>query len=184
MNQLTPAKRTTVTAVCVALCCVLPAAFHAVGLGTVFSPIHIPVLLCGILCGPLYGALCGILGPVLASLITGMPGPVQLLSMVPELMTYGLAAGVLMGRVRTGKVTADLYISLGAAMVLGRIVGGAAKALVYMGQGEAFTLALWASGYFVTSLPGIVCHLVLIPALYYTLVRAKLIPHRYGKAAV
>lgn len=182
MTKISSVKRITVTAVCVALCCVLPMAFHAVGLGTTFSPIHIPSLLCGLICGPVYGALCGFVGPLLASVITGMPGPAVLPSMVPELMAYGLVAGLLMRFVRTGKTTADLYISLGAAMVLGRVVGGAAKALVYMGNGEAFTLAVWVSGYFVATLPGIVCHLILIPVLYYTLVRAKLIPGRYGKA--
>ena len=183
MKTMSSAKRMTVTAVCIALSCVLPTAFHAVGLGTALSPIHIPALLCGLICGPVYGAVCGLVGPILSSLITSMPGAAMLPSMVPELITYGLAAGLLINLVRTGKTTADLYISLGAAMLLGRIVGGIAKALVFMGSGKAFTLALWVSGYFVATLPGIACHLILIPVLYYALMRAKLIPGRYEKAA-
>ncbi len=172
-------KRICITAICLALCCVLPMAFHAVGLGTAFSPMHIPVLLCGIVCGPVYGLVCGLAGPVLSSIATSMPGPTMLVSMVPELMTYGLAAGLLMKFVRTGKVYADLYLSLGAAMVLGRIIGGVAKMLLYMGSGESFTLAMWLSGYFVTAIPGIVCHLVLVPLLVLSLTKAKLIPPRY-----
>ncbi len=179
---MTNAKKMTIGALCLALCCVLPTAFHSMGLGSAFSPMHIPVLLCGLVCGPVYGLICGCLGPVLSSLITSMPGPQMLISMVPELMTYGLVAGLLMKFVRTGKTLADLYISLGAAMLAGRIVGGIAKALFYMGTGEAFTLALWVSGYFVTALPGILCHLVVLPVLVMTLHRARLIPGRYVEA--
>ena len=38
-------KKICICAFCMALCCVLPPAFHAVGLGAVFSPMHLPVLL-------------------------------------------------------------------------------------------------------------------------------------------
>ena len=166
--------------ICVALCYVLPVAFHATALGSVLSPMHIPVLLCGLVCGGWYGALCGLLGPVLSSILSGMP-PVAFLSyMVPELMVYGLVSGLCVSWIRTGKTVADLYISLGIAMVLGRVVGGIAKAIFYMGTGEAFSLAVWASSYFVTSLPGIICHLILVPLLVMALHKAKLIPACYS----
>lgn len=184
MNQMTAVKKICIGAVCVALCCVLPMAFHAVGLGTALSPLHIPALLCGIVCGGGYGLLCGLAGPLLSSVVTGMPGPAMLPSMVPELMAYGLVTGLMMRFVRTGKLYGDMYISLGTAMVLGRVVGGIAKALVYMGSGEAFTLAIWASSYFVATVPGIICHLILIPVLVLTLTKAKLIPNRYPKTVV
>lgn len=174
-------KKLCITAVCIALCCVLPMAFHAVGLGSALSPMHIPVLLCGIVCGGGFGALCGLVGPILSSVITSMPGAAMLPSMVPELIAYGLVAGLLMRLVRTGKVYGDLYISLGTAMLVGRIVGGIAKMLFFMGTGEAFTLAMWLSSYFVTALPGIICHLVLVPVLVLTLMKARLIPTRYPK---
>lgn len=179
MTKMSSAKNICITAVCVALCCVLPTLFHSVGLGTAFSPIHIPVLLCGTVCGGSYGLLCGLAGPLLSSLITGMPGAAMLPSMVPELMAYGLISGLLMRFVRTGKLTADLYIALGTAMVLGRVVGGIAKALFFMGSGQAFTLAVWATSYFVSTLPGIICHLILIPLLVIMLMKARVIPKRY-----
>ena len=181
MTKLSTIKKLCITAICIALCCVLPTAFHSVGLGTAFSPMHIPVLLCGIVCGGLYGTICGILGPVLSSVITSMPGPAMLVSMVPELIAYGLVSGVLMSIVRTKKVTADLYISLACAMLLGRVVGGIAKVLLYMGTGEGFSMAMWVSSYFVAAAPGIVCHLVLIPILVLALMKARLIPARYPK---
>lgn len=184
MNTLSSVKKICITAVCIALCCVLPMAFHSVGLGSTFSPMHIPVLLCGLVCGGTYGMLCGCIGPILSSVLTSMPGPTMLVSMVPELMAYGLVSGLLMRYVRTGKALADLYISLSATMIAGRIVGGIAKALFYMGTGEAFTLAAWATGYFATSLPGIICHLVVIPVLVLMLQKAKLIPARYPKSKV
>lgn len=179
---MTSIKKICATAILIALCCILPAMFHMAGLGTAFSPMHIPVLLCGLICGGWYGLCCGIIGPVLSSILTGMPGASMLVSMVPELIAYGVVTGLMMRVVRTGKLTADLYISLTAAMVAGRIVGGIAKALIYMGSGEAFTLAVWASSYFVTALPGIICHLILIPVLMMALYRAKLIPARYSRA--
>ncbi len=65
MKEMSIAKRISLCAMCIALCYVLPIAFHAIGLGSALSPMHIPVLLCGLICGGWWGALCGIVGPVL-----------------------------------------------------------------------------------------------------------------------
>lgn len=178
---MTSIKKICTTAILIALCCILPTTFHMAGLGTVFSPMHIPVLLCGLICGGWYGLCCGILGPILSSILTGMPGVSMLISMVPELIVYGAVSGLMMRTVHTGKLTSDLYISLVAAMLAGRIVGGIAKALFYLGSSETFTLATWVSSYFVSTLPGIVCHLILIPVLVMALHRARLIPARYSR---
>ena len=172
-------KKICVCALCAALCCVLPLAFHAVGLGTALSPMHLPVLLCGLMCGWPYGALCGLVGPVLSSVVSGMPGAPQLLTMVPELMVYGLAAGALMAWVRTGRHLADLYLSLVPAMVLGRVAGGCVQALVYLSRAEGYSLALWAGSYVVGTLPGAVVQLIVLPALVLVLTRARLLPARY-----
>ncbi|MBE6926685.1 MAG: ECF transporter S component [Ruminococcaceae bacterium] len=183
MNEMTSVKKLCICAICIALCCILPTAFHAVGLGTALSPMHIPALLCGLLLGPVYGAVCGIVGPVLASLITGMPPLTRLMYMAPELCVYGLIAGLMMNLVHTHKTVADLYISLAVAMVAGRIVGGIAQWLVVtvIGGGQIFTVALWVTSYIVGTLPGIVAHLVLLPALVMILEKAKVIPYRYPK---
>ena len=171
-------KRLCLTAVFIAMCVILPMAFHSVGLGSTFAPMHIPVLMCGLICGGGYGLICGMIGPVLSSVLTGMPGTAMLVSMVPELMAYGLISGLLMAKVKTGKLYADLYICLGAAMILGRVVAGIAKMLLYMG-GEGYSIGVWISAHFVTAAPGIICHLVVIPILVSTLMRAKLLPKRY-----
>lgn len=183
MKKLSHTRLICITAMCVALCCVLPTLFHSTGLGTAFSPLHIPPLLCGLICGPVYGTICGLVGPILSCMITSMPGAAMLPTMVPELMVYGLTAGLMMRCVRSGKLLTDLYISLCTAMILGRMIGGIAKALFYMGTTELFTIGIWFSSYFVATLPGIMCHLIVIPLLVLALSKTNLIPARYPKGA-
>ncbi len=168
------------TAVCIALCVVLPLAFHLIpDGGTLFSPMHLPVLLCGLVCGWQYGLACGIIGPLLSSLITQMPGMAYLPVMMVELALYGLITGLMMKFVHTGKLIADLYISLLTAMLAGRIITGIARGLIF--APGAFTVKAWATGYFVSSFPGIVVQLILLPVIYLGLQRAHLIPGERSK---
>lgn len=177
-------KKITLCAVCIALCAVLPPVFHMLALGSILSPMHIPVLLCGLVCGWPYGLFCGLAGPLVAHLINGAPTAAMLVSMIPELMAYGLFCGLLMNLVRTGNLYADIYCALAPAMLLGRVVGGAARALFMMGSGEAYTLAMWAGAYLVQAVPGIILHLILVPALVLALMKAGLIPARYPRQAM
>lgn len=179
--KLSSVKRVSLCAMCVALCYVLPIAFHTIGLGSILSPMHIPVLLCGIVCGGGYGLICGVLGPVLSSLISGMPPMMMLLRMIPELCVYGLAGGLAMRFIRTGRAALDVYISLVIAMIAGRIVGGIASAIFYTVTSGVYSIALWVTSYFVEALPGIAAHLILVPILVFTLTKAKLVPERYPK---
>ena len=183
MKPMSSIKRITITAVCIALCYVLPIAFHGIGLGSILSPMHIPVLLCGLVCGGGYGALCGILGPVLSSLLSGMPPMLMLIRMIPELAVYGLAGGLSMHFIRTGKATLDVYISLSLAMITGRIAGGIATAIFMAATSGVYSLSLWLASYFVEAVPGIVAHLILVPLLMLTLTKAKVLPSRYSKVA-
>lgn len=186
MKEMSFVKRACICAVCIALCYVLPLAFHAFGAGTVFLPMHIPVLLCGLICGWGYGTFCGVAGPVLSCVLSGMPSATGLVSMAPELCAYGLVSGLLLRFVRTKNTYVDLYIALVAAMLLGRVVGGAAKVLFYFSGASGMTelsFSLLATTYFVQSLPGIAIQLVILPTLVFTLMKAKLIPERYPKAA-
>ena len=171
-------KKMVFTAACVALCVVLPMAFHTVqNAGQVFLPMHIPVLLCGLICGWPAGLVCGLLGPVLSSLITSMPPAPVLPSMTVELAVYGLITGLMMKYVRTGKATADLYISLGTAMVAGRVVAGLAKSVIFAPGTAPFA---WVTTSLVAGIPGIVIQLVLIPLLVLALTKARLLPARYS----
>lgn len=179
MNKMSMVKRSVITAVCIALCVVLPMAFHAVkNAGSIISPMHIPVLLCGLICGWPFGLLCGIFGPMLSMLFTGMPSMAYLPPMMIELAVYGSVAGLMMQFVHTKNTYADLYISLVVAMIAGRIIAGLARGFIF--AAGKYSMQMWAAGYFVTALPGIAIQLVLIPSLVFVLMKAHLIPERYS----
>lgn len=169
-------KRMVMTAICAAMCVVLPIAFHSIpNAGTIFLPMHIPVLLCGLICGWPYGFVCGLLGPFLSS-FTGMPPLALLPGMMVECATYGLVCGFLMRYLRTGKLTVDLYCSMIPAMILGRVVSGLAKSLIFNPGVAPFA---WVTTTLVTGIPGIIIQLVVMPLLVIALTRARLLPQRY-----
>ena len=173
---MTAVKRLVMTAICAALCVVLPLVFHWIpNAGSVILPMHIPVLLCGLVCGWPYGFVCGLIGPFLSS-FTGMPPMSILPSMMVECGVYGLVSGAMMRLVRTGKPVGDLYISMVTAMILGRVVSGLAKSLIFTPGVAPFA---WVTTSLVTGIPGIVIQLVIMPVLVLSLTRAKLIPVRY-----
>ena len=91
---------------------------------------------------------------------------------------YGCVGGLLMERIRTGSLYADLYLSLPIAMLAGRVISGIVKALILT---PGLSFAAWATASFVTALPGISIQLILIPTLIVALTRAGLIPARYSK---
>lgn len=180
MRKLSYVKKSIITAACIALCVVLPMAFHAIpNAGSIYGPMHIPVLLCGLICGWPFGLLCGLAGTTLSSLLTQMPPMAYLPSMLVELAAYGLIAGAVMQFVRTKRIYVDLYISLIAALVLGRIIAGISKALIF--SAGSYSMAAWVTSYFVTALPGLLIQLALIPTIVFALEKAKLIPARYPK---
>ncbi len=164
-------KKLVFAALCVALGVALPVAFHGVpNAGQVFCPMHIPVLLCGLICGPWLGLACGVLVPMLGCLITGMPPMAMLPSMIVELAVYGLVAGLL---IRLVKMRFAVVVSLVGAMVAGRLAMGLVNALIFY-AGEYSWMA-WLTAAFVTALPGIMIHLLLIPTVIFALKKAKLI---------
>lgn len=182
MKKISYVKKAILTAACIALCVVLPMAFHAIpNAGNIYCPMHMPVLLCGLVCGWPFGLLCGVAGPVLSSLFTGMPSMAYLPSMIIELAVYGLTAGILMQVVHTKRVMADLYISLVVALLAGRIVAGASRALIF--ASGSYSLEAWVTSYFVTALPGLLIQLALLPVIAVALEKARLIPVRYPRMA-
>ena len=177
MKRTVVIRKAVISAFCIALCVVLPMAFHMVqDAGKVFCPMHIPVLLCGLICGWPFGVLCGLVGPLLSSLITGMPLMSLLPSMMLELAVYGAVTGILMRVVHTKSNYANLYISLICAMLSGRVVSGIAKALIF--SAGTYSFDAWITTSFVTALPGIIIQLAIVPAIVAALTRAHLIPEK------
>lgn len=180
MQKMSTVKKSIITAVCIALCYVIPLMFHGIqNAGSIFCPMHIPVFICGLICGWQYGLLCGIAGPALSSALSGMPPVAILPSMMVELAAYGTAAGLMMKLVRTKSTYADLYISLIVAIVCGRVLAGLAKALIF--ARGSYSMSAWIAGSVVTSWPGTVIQLVFIPTIVFALMKSHLIPERYPK---
>lgn len=159
MNMSKHVRSMNVAAMFLALGLLLPMVFHFFGpnAGSMFLPMHIPVLLCGFVCGPFYGALIGILTPLLSSTLTGMPMLMPIgVSMMFELMVYGLISGLLMKRY-------SIYPSLLIAMLSGRIASGIATMVLLSFAGKAYSLTIFLSAAFVTALPGILLQLLVVP---------------------
>lgn len=144
--------------------------------GKMLCPMHIPVLLCGFFCGPWYGLVAGFLAPYLRLLLFGIPVLMPTgVAMSFELATYGFVAGLLYERLP--KRPAYLYAALLGAMVAGRIVWGLVSILVYRLNGSSFGWAIFMSGAFLKSLPGIALQLILIPVIVMTIRRRdRLLP--------
>ena len=167
MKEMSYVKKSIITAVCIALCYILPMLFHGIpNAGSIFCPMHIPVFLCGLVAGWPFGLLCGIAGPALSSVLSSMPPVAILPSMMVEI-------------VRTKNTYADLYISLIAAIVCGRILAGITKALIF--SAGSYSMGAWVSGYVVTSWPGTLIQLIFIPSIVFALMKAHLIPERYPR---
>ncbi len=178
MTSLSYMKKIIITALCSALCVILPLAFHVIpNAGNIFCPMQIPILLCGLLAGWYFGGLCGIIGPLLSSLLTSMPPVAVLPCMIAECITYGVLTDVIMKIVRTKKLYFNLYVSLIMTLIVGKSVAGILTAL-FFAPGD-FSFTIWATSYFVIALPGIAIQLLLIPSLIVILYKTKAIPTRY-----
>ena len=63
-----------------------------------------------------------------------------------------------------------IYASLMIAMIVGRIAGGMIQSMI-LGLGN-YSLQMWATAYFVSTFPGIVMHLLVIPPVCMALKKA------------
>lgn len=140
---------------------VLPMVFHAVGMGSIFLPMHIPVLLAGFILGPCCGMLVGILSPLISSLLTGMPpvSPPILPIMVMELAIYGAMTGFVYNK------SGYVYVSLVCAMIAGRLAAGFGVYLAVLLCGFNVPVFVYLSGAIIKGMPGILLQFVLIPVL-------------------
>ena len=142
MQTMSTVKKSIITAVCIALCYVLPLLFHGIqGAGQIFCPMHIPALLCGFVCGWGWGLAVGFIAPLLRSVLFGMPDMFPTaVSMAFELAVYGVAAGALYRALP--RKTVSVYLSLIIAMIAGRLVWGVMRYLLAGLAHSAFTPAL------------------------------------------
>lgn len=138
-------------------------------LGNILCLMHIPVFLAGLALGPWYGLGLGFITPLSRSLIFGMPPLYPIATcMAFELATYGLLSGIFYKFFQKrghGKKIPKLIISLVIAMLGGRMVWGVAQVLCGLFSQSPFTWNAFLTGAFITAWPGIIMHLILLPAL-------------------
>lgn len=165
---------------------VLAALFLALGLylpfltgqipqvGSMLLPMHLPVLIAGFVCGWPYGLAVGFIAPLLRSIVFGSPPfPIVAVPMAFELAAYGLLTGLLY-KMLPKKQPVSIYFSLITAMVGGRIVWGIVRYAMLL-TGTPITWQAFVSAVFLTSIPGIILQIVLVPLLVLALERAGLI---------
>ena len=82
--------------------------------------------------------------------------------MMAEVGSYGLFAG-LFGKFLT-KDAIGTFVSTGLAMVAGRIVYGFAQYIFNSAvKGEPYSIGVWVSSMFVTKIPTLILHIILVP---------------------
>ncbi|MCI8386870.1 MAG: ECF transporter S component [Clostridiales bacterium] len=168
-------RSTAFAAMCLALALVLPfLTMQIPSIGQALSPMHIPALLCGFICGPFWGLAVGFVAPLLRHLLFHMPPLVSAIPMAFELAMYGFAAGVLYKLLP--KKIPYIYVSLIGAMVAGRIVWGIVSLFSAMARATEFGFAAFIAGSVTGSIPGIICHIILVPLIVIALKKAKLMP--------
>lgn len=171
----TPVRLLTASAMCLALCLVLPFLTGQIPqIGSALCPMHLPVLLAGFLCGPWWAMLVGFTAPLLRHILFSMPPLITAIAMSVELAAYGAVCGIVY-RMQRKKNLTGIYISLIAAMIAGRILWGIARVLMTGVSGEVFTWAIFLAEAFTTAIPGILIQLTLIPVLVSTLKNADFI---------
>ncbi len=134
-------------------------------IGDSLLPMHIPVMLAGVICGAQYGFSVGLILPFFRSVLFGMP-PIYPTAvwMAAELATYGLIIGIFQNIIFKKKFP-YIFLSLLISMVSGRIVWGIVKGIILGFGGSGFTFALFISGGFIDSFPGIIFQFILVPLI-------------------
>jgi hypothetical protein len=168
----TAVRQITLAGLFIAIGLVLPMAFHVLGPGTTFLPMHIPVLIAGFSLGLPMAILVGTLTPLLSSLLTGMPLIFPVLPfMVFELGTYAMGASLFY---RTFKW--NVYVSLLLTMILGRITAMAAVwVLVNYTTAKLPNPLVFITGAVTAGGLGILIQLLLIPPIVILLRKRNLI---------
>ena len=163
-------KKISLTALFVALCVVLPFAFHSVpNAGSVFLPMHIPVLLAGIILGWPFGLVCG---PRSRAFVPSYRNAAcsHTTRHGLRVAVYGSVSGLIPSARQNRLIGLYVPWSEPCSQADRR---GVLNALIF--KAGKYSLSIWLTSYFVTSLPGIVIQLVLIPSLVYILQRSGLV---------
>ena len=172
MNNTIRIQQLVISAVCLALCMVLPFLTGQIPeIGSMLSPMHIPVLLCGFICGPAWAAVVGALAPLLRFALFSMPPLFPTgVAMCVELAAYGAVSGLMYRALPRKPVS--IYISLITAMLAGRVLWGIVRLALTGVTDSPFTWSAFIAGAFTQAVPGIILHIMLIPLIVLALEKA------------
>lgn len=167
-------KKVAFSALFLALCVVLPMITGNIQqIGNALAPMHIPVLICGFVCGWQYGLAVGFIAPIMRSMIFSMPVMYPMAAaMAFELAAYGLLSGILYRLFP--KKNVYIYPALIISMLGGRIVWGLARYIMAGLSGSSFGISMFIAGAFTNAIPGIICHIIIIPLVVMALKKTKL----------
>lgn len=165
-------KNICLSGVCLAIALLLPFITGQIpSIGQMLSPMHIPVLLCGMLCGWHYGLVVGFIAPIMRYVLFGMPAIFPNgIAMAFELATYGVVSGILIKKLP--QKIPYVYLSLIGAMLAGRGIWGIARYIIGIVIGPKFTMEIFLTGAFMSAIPGIVLHIIIIPPIVIALRKA------------
>lgn len=163
------------SALFLALCIVLPMITGNIQqIGNALAPMHIPVLICGFVCGWQYGMAVGFIAPIMRSMIFSMPVMYPMAAaMAFELAAYGLLSGVMYNLLP--KKNIYIYPALIISMLGGRIVWGIARYIMAGLSGTDFGISIFIAGAFTNAIPGIICHIIIVPLVVMALNKTKLV---------
>ena len=158
-----------------ALGIVVPVVFHAAGpkAGPIFLPMYLPILALGLLASWQVTLLVACITPLLSGALTGMPPPPTAVLMVFELGILGATASLARSR-GLGIWPASIL-----AIIAARIVGIAAYAAVGHMLGFAQPLLTWVVVGVVTSWPGVVLQLTVVPGAVYAIEQTSMLGPRW-----
>lgn len=173
-------RKLVLSGVFLTLCLILPFLTGQIpAVGKAVSPMHIPVFLCGFICGWPYAVLVGFIAPLLRSFIFHAPVFYPMaVAMSFELAAYGFISGFVYSLFR--KNIAGIYIALISAMLGGRAVYGIVRFLLAAIDHNEYTFKMFLTGAFVQAVPGIIIHLILVPAVVWAVCKRERM-NRYGK---
>lgn len=176
-------KNVVNAALCLALCMVLPFLTGQIPqIGSALSPMHIPALLCGFICGWPYGLIVGFAAPLLRFMLFGMP----------PLFPYGNRDGLRAGGLRRDsrdslQKTAEnhsrhLHLPDRSYAYRARCLGAVMTVIAGVSQVQ-FSFQAFLAGAFLNAMPGIICHLILVPIIIVALQKAHFINYEYDSPA-
>ncbi len=160
-ENLTAAREMALGGLFCALGIVVPILFHAVGLGRVFLPMHLPVLAAGMLLRPRIALSVGILTPWASMLLTGMPPFPLVILLSLELAALAGTASILLA------VRLPWLVALPAAIMIRCLLTWLLTSLFGGALGLPLQAAGWAA--VLSGLPGILLQIVCVPPIFLTI---------------